>query len=112
MERDTVVMLVAQNLEAAMVRKGTNPAETARNAGLNRTGVYDIISGKSRSPRLDTLHKIAVLGLGIPLSALFAEPSEDLLHQELVETFGMMPVEDRQRFLAMARALLGPVATI
>lgn len=105
-------MLVAQNLEAAMVRKGTNPAETARKAGLNRTGVYDIISGKSRSPRLDTLHKIAVDGLGIPLSELFAEPNEDSVHQELIETVGMMPIEDRRRFLAMARALLGPIATI
>ena len=110
MERDALVMLVARNLQDAMTRKGTNAAEVARNAGLNPTGVYDIISGKSRSPRLDTLHKIAVRGLGIPLAVLFSEPSEDLMHQELIETIGMMPGADRRRFLAMARALLGPIA--
>lgn len=53
MERDAIAMLVAKNLEAAMDRKGTNPAEVARRAGLNPTGVYDILSGKSRHPRLD-----------------------------------------------------------
>ena len=69
MERDEAVLLVARNLEAAMTRKGMNAAEVARRAGINPTGVYDILSGKSRSPRLDTLNKIAQ-GLGMPLNAL------------------------------------------
>lgn len=110
MERDAIVMLVAKNLEAAMERKGTNPAEVARRAGLNPTGVYDILSGKSRSPRLDTLHKIAVKGLGIPFHVLFSDPDADKLDQELLETIGMMPPADRRRFLAMARAALDPTA--
>lgn len=110
MERDALVIMVARNLEAAMVRKGTNPAEVARNAGVNPTGVYDILSGKSRSPRLDTLHKIAVRGLGVPLASLFTNPSDSELDQELAETIGLMPGEDRRRILAMARALLGPEA--
>ena len=108
MERDALVMMVARNLEAAMARKGTNPSEVARNAGINPTGVYDIMSGKSRSPRLDTLNKIAVLGLHMPLAALFIDPNDDDLHQELIETIGMMPGEDQKRVLAMVRALLAP----
>jgi len=107
MDRDYFVMMVAHNIEAAMARKGTNPAEVARNAGINPTGVYDILSGKSRSPRLDTLHKIAVRGLGVPLSVLFDSPNDDLLSQEIVETAGMMSNDDRKRLLAMARALIG-----
>ena len=106
MEREAIVMLVAQNIQAAMTRKGTNPAEVARRAGINPTGVYDILSGKSRSPRLDTLHKIAIAGLQIPLSALFSDPSEDEVDQRLIETLGMMPGADRKRFLAMAIAML------
>ena len=110
MERDVIVMLVAQNIEAAMKRKGTNPSEVARRAKINPTGVYDILSGKSRSPRLDTLNKIAVHGLFMPLSALFVEPSDDEIDQELIEAIGLMPGEDRRRFLAMARALVAQAA--
>ena len=111
MERNEVVMLVARNIEAAMARKGTNPSEVARRAGINPTGVYDILSGKSRSPRLDTLAKIATLGLNMPVSALFAEPTEDDLDQELIETIGMMESGERKRFLTMARAFLQDAAS-
>ena len=110
MERDEVVMLVARNIEAAMQRKGSNPFDLAKRAKINPTGIYDILSGKSRSPRLDTLHKIAK-GLGVPFSALFADPSEDDLDRELIETLGSMPAEERRRFLIMARAL-APQRTI
>ena len=106
MERDAVVMIVARNLDATMARKDTNPSEVARRAGLNPTGVYDILSGKSRSPRLDTLNRIAVQWLGVPLAALLAEPSEDDLSQELIETIGLLPPDERRRVLAMIRALL------
>jgi transcriptional regulator with XRE-family HTH domain len=105
MERDSVVLMVAANLADAMARKGTNAAEVARRAGINPTGVYDILKGKSRSPRLDTLHKIAVLGLGIPLTTLFTEPSDDALDQQLLEVLGLLSVEDRKRFLTMAMAV-------
>lgn len=111
MERDPIVMLVAHNLEAAIKRKRTNASEVARRAGINPTGVYDILSGKSRSPRLDTLHKIALKGLDMPFSALFVEPSDDELDQELIETIGLMPGQDRRKFLAMARALLTQAAS-
>lgn len=107
MERDAIVLLVAKNIEAAMERKGTNPAEVARRAGINPTGVYDILSGKSRSPRLDTLYKIAVDGLGIPFSALFEDAADSDLDREILEAVGLMPAEERQRLLALAKALLG-----
>ena len=87
-----------------MARKGTNSAELARRSGVNPTAVYDILSGKSRSPRLDTLHKIAVQGLGVPVSSLLAAPSDDELHQELMESIGLLSSEDRKRFLSMLRA--------
>ncbi|RHZ96485.1 XRE family transcriptional regulator [Cereibacter sphaeroides] len=108
MERDIIVMIVARNIEAAMDRKGLSAPEVARRAGINPTGVYDILKGKSRSPRLDTIHKIAVQGLGIPMSALFVEPTDEELDQELAETLGMLPTDERRKFLAMARAYTAP----
>lgn len=98
-------MLVAHNLEAVMRRKGSNPAEVARWAGINPTGVYDILSGKSRSPRMETLAKIAA-GLGVPINVFFSDPADDALDQELIEAIGMMSPEERRRFLLMARAFL------
>lgn len=104
MERDAIVMLVARNIEELMARKEIKAPELARLAGLNPTGIYDILSGKSRSPRLDTLYKIAG-ALGVPFNALFTEAAEELIDRELSEALGMMSREDRKRFLAMARAL-------
>lgn len=105
MEREEIVMLIARNLEAAIKRKGTNPAELARLSGINPTGIYDILSGKSRSPRVDTLYKIAVDGLNMPFGMLFSEPTEDELNQELFEIIGLMSQADRRKFLAMAHAV-------
>lgn len=110
MSREPIITLVAKNIEAIMGRKQTNASEVARKAKINPTGVYDILSGKSRAPRLDTLHKIALQGLGVPLSALFVENGGDDLDRELIETIGMMPASDRQRFLVMATAILEQTA--
>ena len=106
MERDEIGMLVARNIEAAIARKGTNPAEVARRAKLNPTGVYDILNGKSKHPRLDTIRKIAVDGLGIPMSMLFTEPSEAGIDQDLNETIPLLLADDRKRLTLIAKAFL------
>ncbi|WP_273523531.1 adenosylcobalamin-dependent ribonucleoside-diphosphate reductase [Rhodosalinus sediminis] len=46
-------------LEVAMKAKGTNAKRLAEAAGLNATAVYDILKGKSKSPRLDTVAALA-----------------------------------------------------
>ena len=89
-----------------MARLELTAPEVARRAGTNATGIYDILSGKSRSPRLDTLHKIAVRGFGVPLNVLFLEPAEAELDDEIAAAIGMLPVEDRRRFLAQIRAVV------
>lgn len=104
MERDPIVITLARNIEAAMARKGTNPAEVARRAKLNPTAVYDILSGKSRSPKIDTVRKIAVDGLGVPTASLLTEPSEDELSQELADCIGLLSGDERRKFLQMLRA--------
>lgn len=99
-----MTLVIIRNLEREMTRKGTNPFEVAREANLNKTGVYDIIKGKVASPRVDTLLKVAKV-LGIPLKTLFEEPGEDDLDKELSDTLGVLSLEDRERLLRMARAL-------
>lgn len=104
MERDEITMLVVRNIEATMARKGLTPAEVQRRADMGQTGLYDILKGKSRSPRIDTLQKLAIRGLGVPVASLLMDPSEDDIDQELVEILGMLPPEERRRFLNIARA--------
>jgi transcriptional regulator with XRE-family HTH domain len=105
-ERDAIMLLVARNLEKSMARKGTTAAEVARKAGLNPTGVYDILSGKSRNPRLDTLYKIATLGLGVPFASMFIEPGDEAPARELMDAVCLLSPADQHRFLVMARAVL------
>lgn len=109
MERDALTMLVAHNIEAIMAQKGLNAAEVARRLGTNPTLVYDILSGKSRNPRLDTLHKIAVKGLGVPVSALLYEQQDNELDSALVRAFAAMPADERKRVLGMVQAYAAQV---
>lgn len=103
MERDQLVMMVAGNIQSIMGRKGLNPAELARVAGLNATGVYDILSGKSRSPRLDTIGKIAA-ALGAPVAILFEERSDAELRDQIIDAVSRLPEAERRRILLTARA--------
>lgn len=75
MDREKLAMVVAENLRSAMERARINPAELARSAKINTTGVYDIMSGRSRSPRVDTIAKLAE-ALHVPVSELL-EPRDD-----------------------------------
>ena len=105
MDRNELVMIVAANLEHAMKAQGTNPAELARRAGLNPTGIYDILSGKSKSPRLDTISKIAD-AIHLPIVALFEERSDDDVRRAVIDVVSSLPDDERHRILVMARALV------
>ena len=105
MERDALVQTVAENIRALMDRRDMNASELARAAGVNPTGVYDILSGKSRSPRLDTVHKIAV-ALKVPVSQLFEQVGTDEARDEIVEIFLRLDPVERRRLLQAARSWL------
>lgn len=52
-------MTLIERLRAEIDRQGTNPAAVSKGAGLNHTAVRDILSGKSKSPKVETIEKIA-----------------------------------------------------
>ena len=96
-------MLFAANIEAIMNLRGLDPAKLGRAAQMNRTGIYDILSGKSRNPRLDTVEKIAA-ALDVPPSALLAEKPIDELQAQLYSTLMALEPGERDRLLLTARA--------
>ena len=54
-------------LRRRMLAQGFNQKSLARNAGLNETAVRDILKGRSRSPRIDTLEALArTLSCSVP----------------------------------------------
>lgn len=96
-------MIFAANIEAIMKLRGTDPAKLGRDAGMNRTGIYDILSGKSRNPRLDTVEKIAS-ALEVPPSALFVERPIDDLQAQLYRVLMSLTDDERQKLLLTATA--------
>lgn len=98
-------MLVARNIEALMEQKNLDAAKLARASGLNPTGIYDILKGKSRSPKIETIAKIAK-GLGVPVSVIFSGQSEAVPHDELMEVFDQLPEDKRSLLMQAAKSWL------
>jgi transcriptional regulator with XRE-family HTH domain len=103
MDHTEVALIVARNIEHWMAVRGIDSAKLARAAGTNPTGVYDILSGKSRNPRLDTITKIAT-ALEINLLQLFDIPQEPDLRAEIAQLYQDLPPEERKRLVATAKA--------
>lgn len=96
-------MLVARNIEVIMKAKNLDPAKLARLSNVNPTGIYDILKGKSKSPKIETLGKIA-RGLGVPLPALLSEVSDEQLKQEMMFVFENLPDHEKKRLIQTGQA--------
>ena len=68
---DKLTLEFKKNLTAILAeRKGqTNPKKLSLASGLGETAIRDILQGRSGSPRLETIHKIAK-GLKVPVYRL------------------------------------------
>lgn len=102
MESDPINMIVANNIEALMQRKDIDAASLARASGLNPTGIYDILKGKSRSPKVETIGKIAK-ALNVPISVMFSTNVLDDLDDDLMIVFNQLSAEKRGMLLQAAR---------
>ncbi len=103
MGRSEIAMLFAANIEAIMKLRGTDAAKLGRDSGMNRTGIYDILSGKSRNPRLDTVEKIAE-ALDVPPSALFVDRPIDALQAQLYSVLMTLGQDEREKLILTANA--------
>jgi transcriptional regulator with XRE-family HTH domain len=93
---------VAANIAAAMEARGLNALELSKRAGLNPTAVYDILKGKIKNPRIDTIAKIAG-ALGVTPSSLLEDRRLDEVRSGLLAAVEAMSPEDCQRLLDVAR---------
>lgn len=95
-----------QNLRAVLERTGLKKATVARMAGVNARGVTDILEGRSESPKLSTVFKIA--------QALGEDPGEMLglgprpkIQADLAAFLARYDETDQQRFLSALRLFEG-----
>lgn len=103
-------MLVAQNISTLMEARGLDAAKLARRADLNPTGIYDILSGKSRSPKIETIGKIA-RALNVPISVIFDSDPSSRLQDDLMSIYETLPEDQKRLLLQTARAWAGQPET-
>ena len=103
MERHNIAMTFAANLDAIMREREIDASRLARDAGMNRTGVYDILSGKSQNPRLDTLAKLAK-ALQVSPAALLADRPVSELENQLHNIMAQLSPVERSRLILTAQA--------
>lgn len=107
MVRDDLTEALVANLRSLMEARETNAHELAARANMNQTAVYDILSGKARSPKLETVKKLAD-ALSVSVSALIEAPQAAGLRGDIQDVFDRLPEDEQRRLLAIARALLPP----
>ena len=93
------------NLRHLLDTKEISMNELSRRSGLGQTGIADIMSGKSRSPRLDTLEKIAE-ALDTTVIDLLLDSQRGKAEQDILSAFSQLPEHDQERLLQTAQAWL------
>ena len=79
--------------------------ELSRRSGLGQTNIADIMSGKTRSPTIATLEKIAD-ALDTTVIDLLLERQRAQAEHEILAAFSQLPQDDQDRLLQTAQAWL------
>lgn len=95
--------ILAANLRREMERQELSMAALSRKAGTNATQVYDILNERTRSPRLETVEKLAE-ALHVNVLDLLTLGQRAQAESELLSVFRMLGSDDRQRLLEVALA--------
>lgn len=97
------------NIARLMAERGWSMAELSKRANAGSTSVFDIIHGRSRSPKLETVAKIA-MAFNVSVVDLLSDEPRAKCHAEILDVFDHMSEADRNRLLAVARAFVAPTA--
>ncbi|MGP3699009.1 helix-turn-helix domain-containing protein [Rhodobacter sp. NSM] len=103
MDRDPISQLVAENLERLLKERDMSALALGKKCKLGRSTVYDILDGRSESPRLKTIAALAD-GLGVPLSDMFLTRDQLQAQSELLRAYQMLPPAEQKRLAQVAKA--------
>ena len=99
---NTMDMLKA-NIRALMEARGWKASDLTRESGVNPTGVYDMLSGKTKNARMDIVEKIA-RAFGVPVYHMLIDPERRDIEVALLAIFEHLPAEEQQRLVLTAEA--------
>lgn len=102
--RDEVSSLLAENLKRLLEEKDTNALALAEKCKMGRSSVYDILKGRSQSPKISTVAKLAD-GLGVPLSEMFLTQEQVAAQAEMLRAYYLLPDQEQRRLAQVARAM-------
>jgi transcriptional regulator with XRE-family HTH domain len=101
--RDPYSALIAANLERLLAERGVSALALAERCNLGRSGVYDILAGRSQSPKISTVGKLAA-GLGVPISEMFLTADQLAAQSELFSIYAELEPAEQRRLAQVARA--------
>lgn len=78
-------------------------AALSRLAGTNETQVFDILNQRTRSPKLETVEKIA-RALSLNVIDLLTTGQRSEAEREILKAFGQLSQADQARLIATAEA--------
>lgn len=107
MEEADINANLRANLARLMEEHGMDGAAVARAAGVNRSAIYDILNGRSQSPRLSTIFALARAFNKTP-SSLYGAQLDDRFKADLLEVASDLGKDDQERLLVLALALARP----
>lgn len=96
-------MTLAANLERICEERGLSYEGLSKAAGLSRTAVLDIIKGRSGSPRIVTVSKLAH-HLGMDPFELLGGTGLGRTERRILDAFGQLSEGEQEMLLAVAEA--------
>lgn len=103
MNRDAVSQIITQNLARILEERGISALALGEKVGMGRSSVYDILAGRSQSPKVSTVAKLAE-GLGVPLSDMFLTQAQVEAQSEMLKAYNRLPEDEQRRLAQVARA--------
>jgi transcriptional regulator with XRE-family HTH domain len=102
MDRHPVSQIIAQNLERLLRERGMSALELAARAKYGRTMVYDILAGRSASPKVSTVADLAA-ALHVPVSDLFLTQAQIAAQSEMIQAYNLLPEAEQRRLAQVVR---------
>jgi transcriptional regulator with XRE-family HTH domain len=102
MERHPVSQIIAQNIERLLKERDISALELANRMKAGRTMVYDILAGRSASPKVSTVADIAA-ALKVPVSDMFLTEEQVQAQTELLQAYNLLPEAEQRRLAQVVR---------
>lgn len=94
------------NIVTLAHERGLSMAALSKRARAGVTAVFDIVNGRIRSPKLETVAKIAD-ALDVTVVDLLSEKRRSEAEQAILDALADLPEDEQRRMLAVVLAMRG-----